>query len=166
MHNRAKLTYDDVGAWLEERARSGCARAFPGAYASSCECRTRLRSGCARRAIGAGALNFESVEASPVVVDGKVVDLAVVKRNRARDLIEDFMVAANRSVAMYLLENGSPSLRRVVREPRRWDRIVKIAAEVGDTLPDAAGQRRAQSSSWPRVARPIRSISPISRSPS
>jgi len=83
-----------------------------------------------------GALNFESVEAQPVVVDGKVVDLAVVKRNRARDLIEDFMVAANRSVARYLLDNGSPSLRRVVREPRRWDRIVKIAAELGDTLPE------------------------------
>jgi exoribonuclease R len=64
------------------------------------------------------------------------VDLAVVKRNRARDLIEDFMVAANRSVAKYLLERGSPSLRRVVREPRRWDRIVKIAADLGDTLPE------------------------------
>jgi exoribonuclease-2 len=61
----------------------------------------------------AGALNFESVEATPVVVHGKVVDLAVAWRNRARDMIEGFMVAANRSVAAYLLERGSPSTSRV-----------------------------------------------------
>jgi hypothetical protein len=85
----------------------------------------------------AGALNFESIEASPVVVHGKVVDLAVAKRNRARDMIEDFMVAANRSVAMHLIERGSVSLRRVVREPKRWDRIVAIAAELGEALPAA-----------------------------
>lgn len=84
----------------------------------------------------AGALNFESIEASPVVVNGKVVDLAVARRNRARDLIEDFMVAANRSVAMFLIERGSPSLRRVVREPKRWDRIVELAADVGEVLPE------------------------------
>jgi exoribonuclease R len=70
------------------------------------------------------------------VVHGKVVDLAVARRNRARDMIEDFMVAANRSVAAYLLERGSPSLRRVVRVPKRWDRIVALAAEVGETLPE------------------------------
>ncbi|HEX9085208.1 MAG TPA: RNB domain-containing ribonuclease, partial [Gemmatimonadaceae bacterium] len=97
------------------------------------EAAQRLRS--ARRV--AGALDFESVEARPVVVRGKVVDLAVDRRNRARDMIEDFMVAANRSVATYLIERGSPSLRRVVREPKRWDRIVALAADVGEKLPEA-----------------------------
>jgi exoribonuclease R len=136
LHNRAKLTYDEVGAWLEEEGPMPAALAAAPELADQVrmqdEAALRLRS--ARQQ--GGALNFESVEAQPVVVNGKVVDLAVVKRNRARDLIEDFMVAANRSVARYLLDNGSPSLRRVVREPRRWDRIVKIAAELGDTLPD------------------------------
>ena len=136
VHNRAKLTYDTVGAWLEGEG------AIPDPLSRSHELaeQVRLQDEAALRLRSArqqgGALNFESVEATPVVVDGKVVDLAVVKRNRARDLIEDFMVAANRSVAKYLLEHGSPSLRRVVREPRRWDRIVKIASELGDTLPD------------------------------
>lgn len=136
IHNRAKLTYDEVGAWLEGDGP------VPSALASSTELadQVRMQDEAAQRLRAArqqgGALNFESVEAQPVVVDGKVVDLAVVKRNRARDLIEDFMVAANRSVAKYLLEHGSPSLRRVVREPRRWDRIVKIAAELGEILPD------------------------------
>src|SRR5258705_8079140 len=79
---------------------------------------------------------MESDEARPVVVNGKVVYIAVDRRNRARDMIEDFMVAANRSVATYLLERGSPSLRRVVREPKRWDRIVALAADVGEKLPE------------------------------
>jgi exoribonuclease R len=136
VHNRAKLTYETVGAWLEGDGP------LPEPLAKSAELtdQVKMQDEAALRLRSArqqgGALNFESVEATPVVVDGKVVDLAVVKRNRARDLIEDFMVAANRSVAMYLLEHGSPSLRRVVREPRRWDRIVKIAAELGEKLPD------------------------------
>ena len=114
-----------------------------GALARNSELRDQLllQSDAAQRLRNArtvaGALNFESIEASPVVVNGRVVDLTVAPRNRARDLIEDFMVAANRAVAMYLIDRGSASLRRVVREPKRWDRIVALAADVGDTLPDA-----------------------------
>ena len=136
IHNHAKLTYPEVGAWLEGEGP------IPGALAASpvLADQVKLQDQAAQllrsaRNIG-GALNFESVEATPVVVDGKVVDLAVQKRNRARDLIEDFMIAANRSVAKYLLVHGSPSLRRVVREPKRWDRIVKLAADVGEVLPE------------------------------
>jgi exoribonuclease R len=136
VHNRAKLTYDAVGAWLEGRAPEPPAIAHSAALREQVllqdEAATRLRHA---RTI-AGALDFESVEASPVVAHGKVIDLQVARRNRARDLIEDFMVAANRTVATYLLANGSASLRRVVRDPKRWDRIVALAAEVGETLPD------------------------------
>src|SRR5687767_170564 len=136
VHNRAKLTYDAIGMWLEDRGPA------PPAIAASreMEAQVRLQDEAAQRLrlarVTAGALNFESIEASPVVVNGKVVDLAVARRNRARDRIEDFMVAANRSVAMYLIERGSPSLRRVVREPKRWDRIVALAADVGEKLPE------------------------------
>jgi exoribonuclease R len=136
VHNRAKLTYDAIGAWLEGRASA------PAAIAQSAELREQVRlqdeaAGRLRLARKrAGALDFESVEASPVVANGRVIDLQVATRNRARDLIEDFMVAANRTVATYLLEHGSASLRRVVREPKRWDRIVALAAEIGDALPD------------------------------
>ena len=136
IHNRAKLTYNEVGAWLEGEGPMPSALSRSGPLAEQVtmqdEAAQRLRTA---RNLG-GALNFESVEASPVVVNGRVVDLAVAKRNRARDLIEDFMVAANRSVATYLLEHGSASLRRVVREPKRWDRIVALAAEVGEALPE------------------------------
>jgi ribonuclease R len=135
LHNRAKLTYNVVGAWLEGTGSEPSAfLQLPGLREQlqmQDEAAQRLRIARNR----AGALNFESIEASPVVVQGKVVDLAVARRNRARDLIEDFMVAANRTVATYLLERGSVSLRRVVREPMRWDRIVALAADVGDRLP-------------------------------
>lgn len=136
VHNKAKLTYDGVGLWLEDKAPA------PPAISASSELQDQLRiqdeaAQRLRRARSvAGALNFESIEARPVVINGKVVDLAVTRRNRARDMIEDFMVAANRSVATYLLARGSASLRRVVREPKRWDRIVALAAEVGEVLPD------------------------------
>lgn len=136
VHNRAKLVYDPVGMWLEDKAPPPPAIAHRADLADQ----VRLQDEAARRlrraTTLAGALNFESIEASPVVMNGKVVDLAVTRRNRARDMIEDFMVAANRSVATYLIERGSPSLRRVVREPKRWDRIVALAAEVGEMLPE------------------------------
>ncbi|MDB4871669.1 MAG: rnr 1 [Gemmatimonadales bacterium] len=136
VRNQAKLTYESVGQWLEGKGPA------PEAIVASSALHEQLRiqdeaAQLLRRARSiAGALDFESVEARPVVANGKVVDLAIVTRNRARDMIEDFMVAANRSVATYLLDRGSPSLRRVVREPKRWDRIVALAADVHEKLPD------------------------------
>jgi exoribonuclease-2 len=136
VHNRAKLVYDAVGMWLEGKGPApkeiAASRALEEQLRMQDEAAQRLR----RARSVAGALDFESIEARPVVVHGKVVDLAVDRRNRARDLIEDFMVAANRTVATYLLDRGSPSLRRVVREPKRWDRIVALAADVGEKLPE------------------------------
>lgn len=137
VHNHAKLSYDVVGLWLAGEGPP------PPEFASMPELeeQVRLQDEAAQRLRDAralaGALDFESVEASPVVVDGQVVDIAVTQRTRARDLIEDFMVAANQCVATWLHANGSSSIRRVVREPERWDRIVAIAAELGETLPPA-----------------------------
>ncbi|MEX1182873.1 MAG: RNB domain-containing ribonuclease [Gemmatimonadota bacterium] len=135
VHNHAKLSYDAVGLWLDGDGPP------PQAIAAAPEIgeQVRLQDEAARRLRAAralaGALNFESVEASPVVARGKVIDLAVTQPSRARDLIEDLMVAANQCVATYLHANGSSSIRRVVREPERWDRIVAIASSHGETLP-------------------------------
>ena len=141
VHNHAKLTYNEIGAWLDGESPAPRlirqSDALRDQLLMQDEAARRLRTA---RAL-AGALNFESIEALPVVVNGKVVDLAVARRNRARDMIEDFMVAANRAVAVYLIDRGFASIRRVVREPKRWDRIVAIAAELGVTLPVAPNNK-------------------------
>ena len=135
VRNHAKLTYDAVGAWLEGgRPPAVLARNTELAQQLTLQDEAARRLRDAR--VVSGALDLEGVEATPVMANGKVIDLAVTRRNRARDLIEDFMVAANRAVALFLLEHNTPSIRRVVREPRRWDRIVALAADVGETLPD------------------------------
>ena len=82
-----------------------------------------------------GALNFQTIETSPIFDGDRLQDLAVTQKNRARDIIEDFMVAANGVTARYLSGKKFPSLRRVVRTPKRWERIVEIAQEHGFTLP-------------------------------
>ena len=136
VHNYAKLDYETVGTWLEGTAPPPPAVARDTALAAQVrlqhECAARLRE--LRRLTG--AINIDSSEPQAVVVGGRVVDLAVPRRNLARELIEDFMIAANRAVAMILLDRGSMSIRRVVREPQRWDRLVKLAADFGEALPD------------------------------
>jgi exoribonuclease-2 len=84
-----------------------------------------------------GALELETIEATPVTKDGRIVDLAVVHKNQARDLIEDFMIASNVAIAKFLEARGRSGIRRVVREPERWGRIVELAKRYGTTLPDA-----------------------------
>ena len=80
-----------------------------------------------------GALNLQTDEVHPLVLNDQVIDVVKQQKNRATELIEDFMVAANGVVAR-LLENVS-SLRRIVRTPERWDRIVQLAAANGEHLP-------------------------------
>jgi exoribonuclease R len=88
-----------------------------------------------------GALTFGSIEATPVVENGQVKDLAIASHNVAQDLIEGFMVAANVAMARYLTEKASWSIRRVVRTPRRWERIQAIAAQFGVQLPATPDSR-------------------------
>src|SRR5439155_6589226 len=88
-----------------------------------------------------GALTFGSIEATPVVENGEVTDLTVREHNVAEEIIESFMVAANVAMAQNLKEKGSLSIRRVVRTPKRWDRIAAIAGQFGVKLPPTPDQR-------------------------
>jgi exoribonuclease II len=88
-----------------------------------------------------GALELETIEPEAVMSDGKVAELRLDTRNRAKDLIEDFMIAANGVAAQFLEKHGLPALRRVVRSPERWDRIRKVAEGFGTTLPEAADSK-------------------------
>jgi exoribonuclease R len=70
-----------------------------------------------------------------VVLNDKVVDVVRQEKNRATELIEDFMIAANEVVARMLEANKVSSIRRVVKTPERWGRIVELAAKQGEQLP-------------------------------
>ena len=135
VRNRARLAYDSVAAWLDGNG------SIPAQMASAdgMDDQIRMQDGIAQRLRGrrheAGALDFDSNEARTVLADGRVAGLRRVAKNRARALIEDLMIAANGVTARYLEANGLPSIRRVVRSPKRWDRLQALAREVGDQLP-------------------------------
>ena len=137
--NKAQLTYDAVGAWLEGKG------AAPPKVAVSVELQAQLRlqneAASALRAerFRHGALNIETTETRPVMLNQTVVDIARQQKNEATELIEDFMIAANGVVAR-MLEKVS-SIRRVVKVPERWDRIVALAAQTGDKLPAVADSK-------------------------
>jgi exoribonuclease-2 len=135
VRNKAQLTYNAVGAWLENRG------AAPPAVAASAELQAQLKlqdeaaQALKNERFRHGALNIETTEVRPVMVDEKVVDLVKQEKNRATELIEDFMIAANGVVALTLQDKKVSSIRRVVKTPERWDRIVALAAQQGGNLP-------------------------------
>ena len=141
LRNCAKLAYCSTGAWLEGRAP------IPPAVSSTpgMEAQLRLQQATSERLCGLrkqhGALTFGSSEATPVIENGEVKNMVVSHHNAAEDIIESFMVAANSSIARLLKENGSLSIRRVVRTPKRWNRIQAIAAQFGVQLPPTPDPR-------------------------
>jgi exoribonuclease-2 len=135
VRNKAQLAYNAVGDWI-----AGGAVAPPKVAASAeLQAQLKLQDQVAQALRGErfrhGALNIETIEIRPIMLYGKVVDVARQEKNRATELIEDFMIAANEVVARLLEIKKASSIRRVVKIPERWDRIVALAAETGDNLP-------------------------------
>jgi exoribonuclease-2 len=142
VNNHAKLSYESIGAWLEgktgvpDRVKSVAGlEAQLRVQHETAECLAELRK-------RHGAINLETLQPKPVMDEhGKVVDLAVIEPNEARELIANFMIAANVAMAEFLEDHGGPSLRRVVRTPKYWDRIVEIAEELDEKLPPDPNSR-------------------------
>jgi VacB/RNase II family 3'-5' exoribonuclease len=142
--NHAKLAYNSVGAWL---AGSGplpaAAAAVPGMDAQ-----LKLQDGVAQALATQrhehGALDFATIEVRATFDGDRVRDLQPELPNRAKQLIENLMIAANGATARFLEARGFASIRRVVKTPKHWDRIVALAAETGDRLPAAADPRALQ----------------------
>jgi exoribonuclease II len=135
VHNRAKLAYSGVGAWLEGKAALPPAAARVPGMDAQLKTQDRVAQILRERRHEQGALELETIEPRAVFDGDRVVDLKVEALNRARELIEDFMIAANGVTARYLQGKGIPSLRRVVRSPERWQRIVAVAKDFGESLP-------------------------------
>ncbi len=162
VRNHAKLAYNAVAAWIEgQGAIPDQVAAVPGM-----EAQLRLQDQVAQRLREVrhhhGALALETIQARAVFDGDVLADLEVEKTNRAKALIEDFMIAANGVTASYLEARGYPSLRRILRSPERWERIVELAAALGEQLPpqpDAgaleaflAKRRRADSLRFPDLS--------------
>jgi VacB/RNase II family 3'-5' exoribonuclease len=135
VRNRAKLAFNSTAAWLEG---TGPIPQEIGANKNLDE-NLRLQDRVAQKLKTLrhhrGALDLETIEARPVFKGDVLMDLEIEQKNRAKELIEDFMIAANGVSARFLASKNFPSLRRVVHTPKRWDRIVELAAERGTTLP-------------------------------
>jgi VacB/RNase II family 3'-5' exoribonuclease len=135
VRNRAQLTYNAVGAWLEGTAPA------PPKVAASADLQAQLKlqdeaAGALRQARDRlGALDFDRIEPMPVISNGNVTQIEARRSNRAAHLIEDFMIAANEVMARTLRDAGVSSIRRIVKQPERWPRMVELAREHGDTLP-------------------------------
>jgi exoribonuclease-2 len=135
VRNHAQLTYSAVGAWLEGTA------APPPKVAASAELQAQLKlqdeaAGALREARHKlGALTFDRTEAAAVIRDGNVTAIGTRQSNRAAHLIEDFMIAANEVMAQTLRAAGVSAIRRIVKQPERWERMVELARQYGETLP-------------------------------
>jgi VacB/RNase II family 3'-5' exoribonuclease len=162
VRNHAQLAYSKVGPWLD-----GTAEPDPKVAASTeLQAQLKLQDEAAqaikRHRIAEGALEFKRIEADPVVIDGQVRAIHEAPHNRATDLIENFMIGANGTMADLLHKAGRSCLWRVVRSPERWERIVALAKEHGTDLPHEADstalneflgkQRRDDPDHYPDIA--------------
>ncbi|MHB8520465.1 MAG: RNB domain-containing ribonuclease [Limisphaerales bacterium] len=138
VRNRAKLAYNSVAGWLEGKGPMPPAIGTVRGLDENLRLQDRVALKLKALRHLHGALDLETIEARPVFDGDALKDLAAETRNRAKDLIEDFMIAANGVTARYLASKQFPSLRRVVRTPKHWDRIVELAAERGSPLPREA----------------------------
>jgi VacB/RNase II family 3'-5' exoribonuclease len=133
VRNKAQLTYNSVASWLESGGELQASVELEEQLRLQDQAAQSLRKGRHE----AGALTFHSADLRPVISkDGVVMNLDVRRQNRASWLIEDLMIASNETVATFLDAHASPSLRREVKTPERWDRIMIVAASLGHTLPD------------------------------
>jgi VacB/RNase II family 3'-5' exoribonuclease len=144
VRNQAQLTYSAVAAWLDGTGPAPAALAKVAGLDEQLRLQDRLAAQLQACRDEEGALDFDRSELRPVVDEEGVRDLHADTTNRAEKLIENFMVAANGVAVRFLSAHGFPSLRRVVKSPERWSRIVDLAAQLGSTLPGAPDAKALQ----------------------
>lgn len=135
VNNKAKLAYNSTGDWLEGK------NAIPPAVSAiaGLDQNLKLQEDAAKKLKSLrflhGALGLETIQARPIFQEDQISDLEEDRPNSAKDIIEEFMICANGISARFLSSNNLPSFRRIVRVPKRWDRIVQLAAEWKFKLP-------------------------------
>jgi VacB/RNase II family 3'-5' exoribonuclease len=155
--NRAKLAYNSVAAWLETQGPMPEAMAAVPGMADQVRAQDAVAQRLRKSRLERGALDFQTIETRPVFDGNAVRELAVDRDNRAHNLIEDFMIAANSATVQFLEAKGFPSIRRVVKSPERWDRLEALAATFGVHLPaDPDSRALADFLAARRAADPVR----------
>jgi exoribonuclease-2 len=135
VRNRAQLAYSSVGPWLEGQAAAPPKVAAWAELAAQLKLQDEAAQALREARHRLGALTFDRIETQPVMSGGEVQDIAARASNRAAHLIEDFMIAANEVMARTLRAAGIAAIRRVVKAPERWPRIVELAGRYGEKLP-------------------------------
>jgi len=142
LKNHAKLSYEIIGAWLDGKSPVPDVVKSVSGLEEQIKLQRHVAQDLGEFRKEHGAIELGTIQSTPVVDDsGRVVELAVTEQNAARDLIANFMIGANVAMAKFLEAKGGPSLRRIVRTPRYWPRIVEIALEVGEQLPATPDSR-------------------------
>ncbi len=141
VRNHAKLAYNSVAAWLEGKGPAPEAVAVVPGLAENLRIQDRVAQQLKALRHEHGALDLQTLEARPIFAGDEIQDLRVEERNRAKEIIEDFMIAANGVTARFLHGRKIPSLRRMVRSPKRWGRIVEIATQHNSKLPPEPDSR-------------------------
>jgi VacB/RNase II family 3'-5' exoribonuclease len=144
VRNHAKLAYNSVGAWLAGTGPLPPAAAAVAGMDEQLKLQDRIAQALATQRHEHGALEFSTIEVRTTFDGDRVRDLTPELPNRAKQLIENLMIAANGATARFLEAHGFASIRRVVRTPKHWDRIVRLAAESGDRLPSEPDSRALQ----------------------
>ena len=141
VYNHAKLAYNSVAAWLDGKDAMPKAVLAVEGMAENIRLQDAIAQQMHQFRHRHGALSLETIESHPLFVGNQLQMLQFDKKNRAKAIVEDFMITANGVVARFLSNNNFPSIRRVVRSPKRWERIVELAEEYDYKLPDAPNSK-------------------------
>lgn len=144
VHNQAHLTYSAIAAWLDGSGPAPAALSTVHGLDEQLHLQDQIAQHLQHCRDQEGALTFDRSELRPIVDDTGVRELQTDRPNRAKEVIENFMIAANGAVVRFLSAKGVATIRRVVRSPERWDRIVELARQHGGALPPSPDARALQ----------------------
>ncbi len=136
VRNQAKLTYSHVTTWLDNQGSIPIRVSKIAGLEEQIKFQDKIAHQLKAYRVQQGALILDKIEPYVIFMNGQIVGLQVSERNRAWDLIENFMVIANTAAARFSRDHHLPLLRRVIRTPKRWDRLLEIAKKYGEILPE------------------------------
>ena len=135
IRNKAKLIYEEIGDWIENKTGvPASVERVPG-LKEQLELQDEAAERLRKFRVKQGMLEFDTIEAKPVMREEEVIELVIQEKNRARSIIENFMIAANVTMSQFLRNAGIPMIQRIVRVPKNWPGIMKVAAVFHETLP-------------------------------